>query len=183
MKKTNRELSIGDYIKEKSLKLKRRVGEILTILSDNKSDPTFECMQVDPKTLKPIEKMVGKFKSFKIKRSQCKPYTPRNQLFQKKGFSLGAFIKYKSNGKIKYGRVTCFLNQEEGLYPHSYDLGKHNGKDLLECVEINPNNLSRILDSDDNPKIFVANPNKCKSVNALVKNEKGEEIIPIRLDI
>jgi len=183
MKKTNRELSIGDYIKEKSLKLKRRVGEILTILSDNKSDPTFECMQVDPKTLKPIEKMVGKFKSFKIKRSQCKPYAPRNQFFQKEGFCLGAFIRYKSNGKIKYGRVTCFLNQEEGLYPHSYDLGKHNGKDLLECVEINPSDLSRVLDLHDNPKIFVADPNKCKSVNALVKNDKGKEIIPIRLDI
>ena len=183
MKKTNRELSIGDYIKEKSLKLKRRVGEILTILSDNKSDPTLECVQVDPKTLKPIEKMIGKFKSFKVKRSKCKPYSSRHELLQKKGFSLGSFVSYKSNGKIKYGRITCFLNQEEGLYPHSYDLGKHNGKDLLECVEVNPNNLSRILDSDDNPKIFVANSNKCKSVNALLKNDKGKEIIPIRLDI
>lgn len=183
MKKTNRELSIGDYIKEKSFKLKRRVGEILIILSDNKSDPTFECMQVHPKTLKPIEKMIGKIKSFKIKRSKCKPYTPRNQLFVKKGFRIGGFVSYKSNGKIKYGRVSCFLNQEEGLYPYSYDLGKHNGKDLLECIEINPNDLSRVLDLHDNPKIFVADPNKCKSVNALVKNDKGKEIIPIRLDI
>jgi hypothetical protein len=183
MKKTNRELSIGDFVKEKSFKLQKRVGEILTILSDNKSDPTFECMQVHPKTLKPIEKMIGKIKSFKIRRSKCKPYTPRNQLLEKKDFCIGCFVSYKLNANIKYGRIICYLNKEEGLYPHSYDAGKYNGKDLLECVEINPNNLSRILDSKGNSKVFIANSAKCKLINALVKNDKGETIIPTRLDI
>ena len=75
----------------------------------------------------------------------------------------------------------CYLNQEEGLYPHSYDIHKHNGKDLLECVEINPNNLKRVLDSENHPSIFIADPNKCKLVEPLNKDEKVIQLYHLNL--
>ena len=76
-----------------------------------------------------------------------------------------------------------YLNREEGLYPHSYDLQEHNGKDLLQCVEINPDNLKRILDADNHPNIFIADPNKCKVVDIVDKDENGNAIIARRLDV
>ena len=57
------------------------------------------------------------------------------------------------NGRIKYGRILGYLNQEEGLYPHSYDVGEHNGKDLIEGVQIDTKvSLPRILNQDNKPK-------------------------------
>ena len=60
---------------------------------------------------------------------------------------------------------------------------KHNGKDLLECVQIDPNNLKRFLDEEGHPRIFVAHPSKTKIVGVLDKDENGKAIIPLRLDV
>ena len=94
-------------------------------------------------------------------------------------------VKSQKKGKMRTrcGRIICYLNQEEGLYPHSYDINKHNGKDFLQCVEIDPNNLKRILDEEDHPKIFIANPEKCKVVEALDKDENGNQVIPFKLNV
>ncbi len=136
-----------------------------------------------PKTLLPIENLFGQHKIFKIKRDNSKYYVPRHKLFEKNLFEIGDYVSYKGKARLKYGRIICYLNQEEGLYPKSYDLYKHNGKDLLECVEINPNNLKRILDEENHPHIFVADPNKAKIVRVLDRDENGKPIIPLRLDI
>jgi hypothetical protein len=183
MRKKINKLIIGDHIREKKFKFKRRVGQIITILEDSKKNPTLECILVHPKTLLPIENFYGQYKVFKIKRDNVKYYVPRHKLFEKKSFEVGKYISHKGKLRIKYGRIICYLNQEEGLYPKSYDLHKHNGKDLLECVEINPNNLKRIMDEEDHPKIFVADPNNAKIVEPLDKDENGEKIIPTKLDI
>lgn len=183
MKKNIKKLSIGDYIKEKSFKFKRRVGLVTTILDDNQDNPTIECILVNSKTLLPIENFHGKHKIFKIKRNNIKYYVPRHKLFEKKSFEIGSYIYYKGKTRYKYGRIICYLNQEEGLYPKSYDLHKHNGKDLLECVEINPNNLKRILDEENHPRIFIADPSKAKIVFPLDKDEHGNSIIPRKLDV
>ena len=183
MKKDIKNLQIGDHIKEKSFKLKRRVGQVITILDDNKKNPTLECILIHPKTLLPIENLYGQHKVFKLKRDNAKYYVPRNKIFEKKNFEISDFVSYKGRNRIKYGRIICYLNEEEGLYPHSYDINKHNGKDLLECVEIDPKHLKRSLDEEGHPKIFIANPNKCKIVNVLDKDEQGNPIIPLRLDI
>ncbi len=46
-----------------------------------------------------------------------------------------------------------YLNQEEGLYPHSYDKGEYNGHDLLECVQIDPKpGLHRMTEADGHQK-------------------------------
>lgn len=183
MKKNIKKLCIGDYIKEKSFKFKRRVGQIITILYDNLNNPTLECILVNSKTLMPIENFYGEYKTFKIKRDNTKYYVPRHKLFEKKSFEIGSYIYYKGKTRFKYGRIICYLNQEEGLYPKSYDLYKHNGKDLLECVEINPNNLKRILDEENHPRIFIADPSKAKIVLPLDKDEHGNSIIPRKLDV
>ena len=85
MKKKIQELEIGDHVRQTSCTSikKRKVGEIISILSDNKKDPTIECIQIDDKSLEPIEKSVGKYKKFKCKRSKLKHYIPRKKLFKK----------------------------------------------------------------------------------------------------
>jgi hypothetical protein len=183
MKKNINKLSIGDHVREKSFKFKRRVGQITSILQDSKTNPSLECVLVNPKTLLPIENLFGEHKVFKIKRDNVKYYVPRQKLFLKKSFEIGGFVSYRGRTRLRYGRIICYLNQEEGLYPHSYDIHKHNGRDLLECVEINPNNLKRELDSEGHPNIFIADPNKCKVVGVIDKDEHGNNIIPLRLDI
>lgn len=183
IKKNNKNLKIGDHVKEKSFSLRRRVGQIITILQDSRSNPSLECVLVNPKTLLPIEDLFGQHKVFKIKRDNVKYYVPRKELFKKKTFEIGGFVSYKGKTRTRYGRTLCYLNQEEGLYPHSYDINKHNGKDFLQCVEVDPNNLKRILDEEDHPKIFIANPEKCKVVEALDKDENGNQVIPFKLNI
>ena len=61
---------VGDHIKEKSLRIKKRIGEILNIREDSKTNPTFECMLVHPRTLEPIEDAFGKHKTFNIKKDK-----------------------------------------------------------------------------------------------------------------
>jgi hypothetical protein len=183
MKKKNKDLNIGDNIKETSSR-KKRVGEIVAILSDSISDPTLECIELHPKELIPLEGAMGKHKSFKVKRSKSKPYTPRKDLFKKESFSVGKHISYKIGGRVRYGRIMGYLNQEEGLYPHSYDTGKHNGKDLLECVEIDPKpGLHRIIEANGEPRKFVVNSNKCKIIKVISEDSKGNSTTALRLDI
>lgn len=185
MTKKKRSLEIGDTVKETVLtKGKKRIGEIVAILSDDVGDPTVECIEIDPKTLEQIETASSQLKRFKTKRSKLKHYIPRKNLFKKQTFDVGKYISYKIGSTVKYGRIIGYLNQEEGLYPHSYDAGEHNGKDLLECVEINPKpGLHRLLDSDGEPKKFVANPKKCKIVKVIDKDSNGNETTKMYLDI
>ena len=186
MKKKQKELQIGDYVRQASCTSikKRKVGEISAILTDSKKDPTIECIEVNEKTLEPIEKSVGQYKKFKSKLSKLKHYIPRKSLFKKRNFSVGEYIIYKTHGRAKYGRILGYLNQEEGLYPHSYDLGDHNGKDLLECVQVDTKaGLPRVLDQDNKPKTFVAEPNKCKLLEVIDKDDKGNPTAAITLKI
>jgi hypothetical protein len=184
-KKKKRELEIGDSVKEIApTNGKKRVGEIVSILQDNPGDPTIECVLIDANELTPIEGAMGELKRFKSKRSKLKHYTPRKNLFTKETFDIGKHISYKIGGRLKYGRIMGYLNQEEGLYPHSYDTGKYNGKDLLECVEIDTKpGLSRILDNLGEPHKFVAHPDKCKLIKVIDVDNQGNPTTKLRLDI
>jgi hypothetical protein len=186
MTKKKRELELGDNVRETSIVRtgRKRIGEIISILSDSKSDPTIECILVDPKELTPIEDAFGNHKTFKSKRSKLKHYVPRKNLFKKETFEVGKCVACKSGGRIRYGRIMGYLNQEEGLYPHSYDKGEYNGHDLLECVQIDPKpGLHRIIDSDGNPKKFVGYPEKCKLIKVLDTDNHGNPTTKLRLDI
>lgn len=166
---------VGDLIKEKSFRLKKRIGEILAIREDSKSNPTFECMLIHHRTLDPIEDVFGKHKTFNIKKDKCKRYVPRHKLFARKPFDISSFISYKN----KYGRIICYLNREDGLYPHSYDMRRHNGRDLLECIEINPVGLNRITNDSGESNIFIADPDNCKVVEAFYDEEDGKNKLKI----
>ena len=185
MKKKKRELEIGDHVKEvTSSRGKKRYGEILLILEDNVGDPTIECAEIDAKELTPLEDAFGNLKKFKCKRSKLKHYIPRKNLFKKETFEVGKCVACKSGGRTRYGRIMGYLNQEEGLYPHSYDKGEYNGHDLLECVQIDPKpGLHRIIDEDGNPKKFVGYPEKCKLIKVLDTDDKGNPTTKLRLDI
>ena len=186
MKKTKREIEIGDHVKETSFARtgRRRIGEIISILSDSKSDPTIECIRICPKELIPLEGGNGEIKRFKSKRSKLKHYIPRKNLFTKETFEVGKCVACKSGGRTRYGRIMGYLNQEEGLYPHSYDKGEYNGHDLLECVQIDPKpGLHRIIDEEGNPKKFVGYPEKCKLIKVLDTDDKGNPTTKLRLDI
>ena len=185
MTKKKRELEIGDHVREiKSTRGKKRYGEILLILEDNIGDPTIECAEIDAKELTPLEDGFGNLKTFKCKRSNLKHYIPRKNLFKKETFEVGKCVACKSGGRTRYGRIMGYLNQEEGLYPHSYDKGEYNGHDLLECVQIDPKpGLHRIIDEEGNPKKFVGYPEKCKLIKVLDTDDKGNPTTKLRLDI
>ena len=186
MKKTKRELEIGDHVKETSFARtgRRRIGEIISILSDSKSDPTIECIRICPKELTPLEGGNGEIKRFKSKRSKLKHYIPRKNLFTKETFEVGKCIACKSGGRTRYGRIMGYLNQEEGLYPHSYDKGEYNGHDLLECVQIDPKpGLHRMTEADGTPKKFVGYPDKCKLIKVIDTDSQGNPTTKLRLDI
>ena len=68
IKKNNKNLKIGDHVKEKGFSLRKRVGQIITILQVSRANPSFECILVNPKTLLPVEDLFGQHKVFKIKR-------------------------------------------------------------------------------------------------------------------
>lgn len=186
MKKKKRELEIGDHVKETGFARtgRKRIGEIISILSDSKSDPTIECIRIDPKELSPIEDAFGNHKTFKSKRSKLKHYIPRKSLFKKETFEVGKCVACKSGGRTRYGRIIGYLNQEEGLYPHSYDKGEYNGHDLLECVQINPKpGLHRMMEADGTPKKFVGYPDKCQLIKIIDTDSQGNPTTKLRLDI
>jgi len=183
-KKKKRSIEIGDYVKETvaSKGGKKRCGEILMILQDDPGDPTCELMEVNPDDLTPLEKGSDGIQMFKTKRSKLKHYIPRKQLFSKKTFEKGDVVQVKRGATIKYGRIVCFVHPD-GLYSTSHEDG-YNGKDLLECVEIDKKpGLLQIIGADGEPRRFQAQGKDCKIMKVITTDSKGEETTMHRLDI
>ena len=183
-KKKKRAIEIGDFVKEivASKGNKKRCGEILMILQDDPGDPTCELMEVNPDDLTPLEKGSDGVQMFKTKRSKLKHYTPRKQLFSKKTFEKGDVVQVKRGSTIKYGRIVCFVHPD-GLFSTSHEEG-YNGKDLLECVEIDKKpGLLQIIGPDGEPRRFQAQGKDCKIMKVITTDSKGEETTMHRLDI
>ena len=182
-KKKKKVIEIGDHVKETvSSKGKKRCGEVLMILDDNPGDPTMECVEIHPDELVPLEKGSDGMRSFRTKRSKLKLYTPRKQLFAKKTFEKGDVVRHKRGATIRYGRIVCFVHPD-GLYSTSHEEG-YNGKDLLECVEINKKpGLLQIIGPDGEPKRFQAQGKDCKIIKVITVDSKGEDTTMHRLDI
>ena len=182
-KKKKKVIEIGDHVKETvSSKGKKRCGEVLMILDDNPGDPTMECVEIHPDELVPIEKGSDGMRSFRTKRSKLKLYTPRKQLFAKKTFEKGDVVRHKRGATIRYGRIVCFVHPD-GLYSTSHEEG-YNGKDLLECVEINKKpGLLQIIGPDGEPKRFQAQGKDCKIIKVITVDSKGEDTTMHKLDI
>ena len=182
-KKNIRDVEIGDHVREtSSSRGKKRCGEVLMILQDNPGDPTLECVEIHPDELTPLEKGSDGMRTFKAKRSRLKLYTPRKQLFKKKTFEKGDVVRHKRGGAFRYGRIVCFVHPD-GLYSTSHEKG-YNGKDLLECVEIEKKpGLLQIIAPDGHPKRFQAQGKDCKIMKVITTNSKGEETTMHRLDL
>ncbi|HCY58971.1 MAG TPA: hypothetical protein DHU78_08990 [Opitutae bacterium] len=182
-KKKKKIIEIGDHVKETvSSKGKKRCGEVLMILDDNPGDPTMECVEIHPDELVPLEKGSDGMRSFRTKRSKLKLYTPRKQLFAKKTFEKGDVVRHKRGATIRYGRIVCFVHPD-GLYSTSHEEG-YNGKDLLECVEINKKpGLLQIIGPDGEPKRFQAQGKDCKIIKVITVDSKGEDTTMHKLDI
>ena len=182
-KKKKKVIEIGDHVKETvSSKGKKRCGEVLMILDDNPGDPTMECVEIHPDELVPLEKGSDGMRTFRTKRSNLKLYTPRKQLFAKKTFEKGDVVRHKRGATIRYGRIVCFVHPD-GLYSTSHEEG-YNGKDLLECVEINKKpGLLQIIGPDGEPKRFQAQGKDCKIIKVITVDSKGEDTTMHKLDI
>jgi len=182
-KRNIRDVEIGDHVREtSSSRGKKRCGEVLMILQDNPGDPTLECVEIHPDELVPLEKGSDGMRTFKAKRSRLKLYTPRKQLFKKKTFEKGDVVRHKRGGAFRYGRIVCFVHPD-GLYSTSHEKG-YNGKDLLECVEIEKKpGLLQIIAPDGHPKRFQAQGKDCKIMKVITTNTKGEETTMHRLDL
>ncbi len=182
-KKNIRDVEIGNHVREtSSSRGKKRCGEVLMILQDNPGDPTLECVEIHPDELTPLEKGSDGMRTFKAKRSRLKLYTPRKQLFKKKTFEKGDVVRHKRGGAFRYGRIVCFVHPD-GLYSTSHEKG-YNGKDLLECVEIEKKpGLIQIIAPDGHPKRFQAQGKDCKIMKVITTNSKGEETTMHRLDL
>ena len=182
-KKGINELLVGDFVKEISAtKSRKRCGEVLMILQDSTRDPTIECVEVDPEELTHLTKGSEGLKSFKTKRSNLKFYTPRRQLFAKKVFEKGDVVCYKKRGSIKFGRIVCFVHPD-GLYSKSHEDG-YNGKDLLECVEIDKKpGLLQKLDDQGEPKRFQASGDDCKIIEVITVDANGDQTTMHKLNL
>ena len=182
-KKNIRDVQIGDFVRQlKATNGKKKCGEEVSILQDNVGDPTLECIEVHPDELTPLEKGSDGIRTFKAKRSKLKIYTPRKTLFAKKTFEKGDVIQYKRGGTMKYGRIVCFVHPD-GLYSTSHEEG-YNGKDLLECVEIDKKpGLLQKTGPDGEPKRFQAQGDQCKIMEVITVNAKGEPTTMHRLNI
>jgi hypothetical protein len=183
-RKKRKSIEIGDHVKEtvSSKGQKRRCGEVLMILQDDPGDPTCELVEVNPDDLSPLEKGSDGVKLFKTKRSKLKHYTPIKQLFSRKTFEKGDVIQLKQGTRFRYGRIVCFVHPD-GLYSKSHEEG-YNGKDLLECVEIDKKpGLLQLIGPDGEPKRFQAKGKDCKIIKVITTDSKGEETTMHRLDI
>jgi hypothetical protein len=161
-----KEIEIGDHVRETvSSKGKKRCGEVLMILQDNPGDPTLECVEVHPDELTPLVKGSDGMKTFKTKT-----------------FEKGDVIRHKRGSTIRYGRIVCFVHPD-GLYSTSHEEG-YNGKDLLDCVEIDKKpGLLQIIGPDGEPKRFEAQGKDCKIMKVITVDSKGEETTMHKIDI
>lgn len=182
-KKNIRDVEIGDHVRETSSpKGKKRCGEVLMILQDNPGDPTLECVEIHPDELTPLEKGSDGMRTFKTRRSKLKLYTPRKMLFKKKTFEKGDVVRHKRGGSFRYGRIVCFVHPD-GLYSSSHEEG-YNGKDLLECVEIDKKpGLLQKIGADGEPSRFQAQGKDCKIMKVITTDSKGEETTMHKLDL
>jgi hypothetical protein len=167
----NSPIQVGDKIVEKhKTRTHRRIGEVLFIRSGK--IPKAEILELNKHDLSPLKTTdIQKNKTFNLPLSECK-HLNMFRYGEKKRFKVGDVIQRNTLAKIRFGTIVGFIHPE-GLYSESYEKG-HNGKDLLECVEISGRaGLPRKLDPDGNPKVFLAEPDKCKHCEILPMDHNG----------
>ncbi len=170
IKKKASPIEVGDKIIEKTrTHSHKRIGEVLFIRDG--PIPKVEALALNRHDLTPLKGSdLQKNKTFSILLSECKRLNTLR--YEKRRYKIGDVIQRNTSGRIRFGTIVGFIHPE-GLYSESYEKG-HNGKDLLECVEISGRaGLPRKLDADGNPRVFIAEPTKCKICEILPMDHNG----------
>jgi len=170
-RKKNKTLEIGDRIIERIPNgKKRRIGEILFV-QDGKRNRKLELLELSTHDLSPVRKGNLELKFFRLSEDRCKKLSEWRYL-KKPTFKIGDAIRHSRKGRVRYGRIICFLHPD-GLYSDSNEKG-YNGKDLIECVEIKGRSgLPRKLDSGGEVSRFVVGPERTKICEVLPMDNKG----------
>jgi hypothetical protein len=164
-------LEIGDRVIERVPTGKRkRIGEIIFVIEGNRRK--FELIQLNPHDLTPLHRHNNEqLKFFKLREDQCKRVN-EFKYREKKTFCIGDVIRHVGHGRLRFGKIVSFVHPE-GLYTTSNEKG-YNGKDLIECVEIDPRKgLAVKRDADGEVKRFVVGPHRCKICEVLPMDKNG----------
>ena len=170
LKKKN-PLMIGDHVIERvAIGKRKRIGEIIFILEGKRRK--FELMQLNPHDLSPLNRHNNEqLKVFRLREDQCKRVN-EFKYREKKTFCNGDVIRHTGHGRVRFGTIVSFVHPE-GLYTDSNENG-YNGKDLIECVEIEPRKgLTIKLDADGEVKRFAVGPQRCKVCEVLPMDKNG----------
>ena len=169
--KKNKGLQVGDLIIEKNRgRGNKRIGEVVFIREGRRRK--IQLLQLNNHDLSPVSNFdKSRLKFFTLPEHECK-ILDREKYARPSKFVLGQVIKCRLGAANKYGRIVGYLHPD-GLYSDSYERG-HNGKDLLECVEISPRKgLFRKIASNGKPKIFYARPDRAKACKIIPMNKDG----------
>ena len=162
---------VGDrIIEKKSLGRNKRIGEVVFIREGKRRK--IQLLELNKHDLSPVCNLdESRLKFFTLPENECRIFD-QSKYDRPSKFVLGQVIKCRIGEVYKYGRIVGYLHPD-GLYSESYEKG-HNGKDLLECVEISPRKgLFRKIASDGKPKIFYARPDRAKVCQVLPMNKDG----------
>jgi hypothetical protein len=171
LSKKNKSLQVGDLIIEKSrVGCNKRIGEVVFIREGKMRK--IQLIQLNNHDLSPVYNSdESRLKFFTLSENQCK-ILDQSKYYRPSKFMLGQMIKCQLGVSYKYGRIIGYLHPD-GLYSDSYEKG-HNGKDLLECVEISPRKgLFRKIASNGKPKLFYARPDRAKVCQVIPMNKHG----------
>ena len=149
---------------------RKRIGEIIFIIEGRRRK--FELMQLNPHDLSPLHRHNNEqLKFFRLREDQCKRVNELKYR-EKKTFCIGDVIRHAGHGRVRFGTIVSFVHPE-GLYTDSNENG-YNGKDLIECVEIEPRKgLTIKLDADGEVKRFAVGPQRCKVCEVLPMDKNG----------
>ena len=164
-------LQVGDLIIENnSLRRNKRIGEVVFIREGKRRK--IQLVQLNKHDLSPVCNLdESRLKIFTLPENECRIFD-QSKYDRPSKFVLGQVIKCRIGEVYKYGRIVGYLHPD-CLYSDSYEKG-HNGKDLLECVEISPHKgLFRKIASNGKPKIFYARPDRAKVCEIIPMNKDG----------
>lgn len=163
-------IDIGSFIKYKQqIPLTTGVGEVIGKIGFG-TNIKYEIILLN-KRLKPIMRGDDTYKKRVIHNKYCKHISIKDTIFKKQTFEIGDIVCNKFLGLKRYGIITGFINPD-GLESKSYYDG-YNGTDLIECVCIENNGLTRQRNSAGIIKRFISKSKRLKLCEVDLWDEKG----------
>jgi len=167
-------VEIGSYIKYKNSMLSQKgFGEVVGIIGSG-DRCKYEIIHLN-KRLKCIMNTNMKYKTRTVHSKYCKHVNILPTPTPKDHFEIGDVVCYKRMMFPRYGAVVGFTHPD-GLYTSSYEEG-YNGTDLIECVEVDPRDLTRVRDRNNTIKKFTTTKYRLKLCKVDLWGEHGVTMI------